>query len=88
MNFLFQRRAITVRTPDGRRFTEVDVVPYQRLDGTWTNLRVWETECAVCGQVFEVSTPIKVRRFESSKSFQRRNCPDHKGTRAKRSTAA
>lgn len=76
----------TIKAPGGRRFIERGVEPYQRLDGTWTHLRVWQGECRACGEAFIVKTPVKVTRYSSSKTFQRMNCRQHRGQRARRAT--
>lgn len=75
-----------IKAPGGRQFIAQGVEPYQRLDGTWTHLRVWQGACRACGAPFIVKTPVKVTRYSSSKSFERMNCRLHKGQRVRRAT--
>lgn len=34
--------------------------PHRKADGTMTELMVWETACASCGESFETLTPVKL----------------------------
>jgi hypothetical protein len=34
--------------------------PHRKADGTMTELLVWETACATCGEGFEALTPVKL----------------------------
>jgi hypothetical protein len=52
--------------------------PYQRKDGEWTELKVWESKCKTCGKPFTVKTTIGVFKFEDSKSFMVINCLEHR----------
>lgn len=70
---------IEVETPTGRRFALIGREPYQRKDGTMTELCVWQSCCVCCGEPYQVRTPGKVRRFEGSKSFLVATCPQHRG---------
>lgn len=54
------------------------VEPYQRVDGTWTELNLWETMCETCKKPFTMKTPTKVTHYMDSHTFQLVNCPQHR----------
>ena len=58
---------------DGQRYELVRTAPYRRTDGGETELSVWQSECPVCGEVFEVRTPGRAQKFEPN-----RRCGKHK----------
>lgn len=66
----------TVTTPDERVFTWLAFKPYTRKDGTDTELSVWHSTCAICGEPFAVATP----KTGNSKAFYRKHCDSHKLT--------
>lgn len=47
--------------------------PYTRVDGSQTQLHVWVSHCAHCGEPFECRTPAKAGRFQPN-----RRCAEHK----------
>ncbi len=48
--------------------------PYTRVDGSQTQLRVWVSYCAQCGEPFEYRTTARSRiTFTPS-----RRCPEHR----------
>lgn len=65
----------------GREFELVGVEPYQRKDGSMTELNVWMANCSLCDQPFIVKTPVKVNSAEHSTSFFAKHCADHKMSR-------
>jgi hypothetical protein len=58
---------------DGQRYHLVRSEPYTRLDGGKTTLFVWESNCPLCGALFEVRTPAKASKFQPN-----RRCSKHK----------
>jgi hypothetical protein len=70
-----------INTKDGRVFVLVGEEPYQRKDGVMTTLKVWRSNCAVCGAPFTVKTPTSFSSAGDSKSFGAKHCADHKLTR-------
>ena len=58
---------------DGQRYELVGTEPYTRTDGGETELSVWQSECPVCGEVFEVRTLGRAQKFEPN-----RRCGKHK----------
>jgi hypothetical protein len=56
--------------------------PHIRRDGTETELAVWQSHCAQCGEPFEFRAPSKASKFEPN-----RRCAKHKrpGARVKSS---
>jgi hypothetical protein len=70
----------TVKHPiSDRVFTFCGFEPYQRKDGSWTELKVWETMCKTCKQSFRMTTPKGVKGYMDSNNFQLVNCPQHRG---------
>jgi hypothetical protein len=65
-----------------RTFALVGEKQYQRKDGTWTTLKVWRSDCAVCGAGFEVATPSAVTDASGSKAFGAQHCALHRLTPA------
>lgn len=63
-----------------RLFLLVGTAPYTRLDGTQTELALWEGRCRRCGSPFIIATPmITPETFRlSSKAFGRCHCDIHK----------
>lgn len=47
--------------------------PYTRVDGSMTELEIWESECARCGQLFTFKCPKGASRFSPN-----RRCEKHK----------
>jgi hypothetical protein len=47
----------TTKFYDGQRYELVRTQRYTRVDGSETTLSVWQSECPVCGEAFEVRTP-------------------------------
>lgn len=62
------------KTSDGRTFYWLANVPYQRADGSATEVAIWHSKCAVCGAAFSITTPTN----GESKAFGRKHCDDHK----------
>ena len=60
-------------------FTFCGFEPYQKKDGEWTELKVWQTTCKTCKGFFTVKTPGKVNHYMDSHSFQMLNCEKHRG---------
>lgn len=60
-------------------FTFCGFEPYQRKDGSRTELKLWQTTCKTCNSLFTVKTPIGVKSFLDAKSFQLVNCEKHRG---------
>jgi len=59
-------------------FTFCGFEPYQKLNGEWTELKLWQSKCKTCDKPFTVKTPISVFKFEDSKSFMVINCLEHR----------
>lgn len=74
----------TTRIVSGQAYKEVGREPYLRKNGKLTELIVWRSHCAECGEPFEIRTSAKSRRF-----IPNRRCHLHKqpGVRVKRSVA-
>lgn len=68
-------------TKDGRVFVLVGKEPYQRKDGTMTELLVWQTSCAVCDAPFKVTTPFTVTCLGDTKAFGLKHCAKHRLTK-------
>lgn len=49
--------------------------PYQRRDGTETELIVWQSHCATCGEPFELRTPSKASKFVPNRRCQKHKRP-------------
>jgi rRNA maturation protein Nop10 len=58
---------------DGQHYELVRTEAYTRRDGSETTLSVWQSECPVCGEAFEVRTPARARKFEPN-----RRCGKHR----------
>ena len=58
---------------DGQSYHLVKSEPYTRLDGGKTTLSVWQSNCPVCGDLFEIRTPAKASKFQPN-----RRCAEHK----------
>lgn len=70
----------TVKHPiSDRVFTLYGFEPYQRVDGEWTELKLWQTTCRTCKQPFTVKTPKGVKGYMDANVFQLVNCPQHRG---------
>lgn len=67
-------------TVDGRKWRLVGTEPHTRLDGVRTTLVLWQGHCRHCGKPFVVKSTRR-GRGRGSKSFQIRNCPEHRGMR-------
>jgi hypothetical protein len=65
----------------GLVFELVGEEPYQRKDGSMTELRVWRSGCKVCGEAFEAKTPAYAEKYEDSSSFRALHCVKHKLTK-------
>ena len=63
-----------------RIFRRIGQRPYRRKDGADTTLAVWEGRCVVCGEPFELVTPL--RASKNSGSFGRVSCLAHRRARA------
>jgi hypothetical protein len=61
-----------------RVFTFCGFEPYQKLNGEWTELKVWQTTCKTCNGAFTVKTPVKVKHYMDSHNFQILNCEKHR----------
>ena len=57
----------------GQRYIAVAAKPYTRADGTETQIIVWESPCADCGEPFLCPAPAAAARFQPN-----RRCPKHK----------
>jgi len=57
----------------GQKYDFVRSEPYTRLDGSETTLLVWQSDCPVCGALFEIRTPTNARKFQPN-----RRCSKHK----------
>lgn len=68
-----------VRRSEARIFRLVAIAPYTRIDGSETEIAVWEGTCAKCGAPFTITTPRPgpLGRIVS-KNFQRVSCDRHK----------
>ncbi len=64
----------------GQLYARVGIQPHVRQDGTVTELVIWRTHCADCGEVFEVTS------VASSSPNLNRRCNRHKaaGRKVKR----
>lgn len=61
------------RTFNGQQYKFVELVPHTRTDGSATELAVWSSACADCGELFEVRTPARSKKF-----IPNRRCTIHK----------
>lgn len=43
----------------GQRYQLLDVLPRKRRDGSRTEILLWRSQCAECGQLFECTTSFK-----------------------------
>jgi hypothetical protein len=70
---------------DGQLYELARTEPHTRRDGTKTELTVWRSRCAQCGEPFEVRTPAKSKKFSPN-----RRCHKHKrpGARVRAADAA
>ena len=62
-----------LRIYDGQSYHLVKSEPYTRLDGGKTTLSVWQSNCPVCGDLFEIRTPANASKFQPN-----RRCSKHK----------
>lgn len=67
----------SITTPDSRVFKWLAFKPYTRKDGTDTELSIWQSACAICGEAFTVATP----KDGTGKAFCRKHCDSHKLTK-------
>lgn len=58
---------------NGQRYDFVRAEPYVRRDGTDTELLVWRSHCAHCGERFTLRTPRGSPKF-----MPNRRCQKHK----------
>lgn len=70
-----------VESKSGLVFEFVWIEPYKRKDGTMTEIKVWKSNCKVCGEEFRISTPAYAEKLEDSRAFGRLHCSDHKLSR-------
>lgn len=63
----------------GRTFRQVGTEPYTRLDGSETQLIVWQAPCVACGAPFTVRTPVA---YDTTQAFGRARCDVHKQRRS------
>jgi hypothetical protein len=63
----------TIKEYGGQRYECVAVVPYIRRDKGRTEIAVWESSCAHCGEPFLFRSPVHKVTFAPS-----RRCPDHR----------
>jgi hypothetical protein len=75
---------MTLRFHDGQRYELVRTEPYTRLDGSETALSVWQSPCPVCGEAFEVRTPLRARRFEPNRRCLKHRRPGVRVNRRKK----
>lgn len=52
--------------------------PYQRKDGEWTELKLWQTTCKTCNSAFTVKTTKNVNHYMDSSAFNIVNCEEHR----------
>jgi len=63
------------RFVDEQRYDCVGSEPYTRRDGRQTALLVWQTNCPVCGEPFNVRTAAKSRKFQPNRRCQKHKRP-------------
>lgn len=63
-----------------QRYECVGIKPYTRRDGSQTELLIWRSNCAKCGDSFECTSPAQSENFSPN-----RRCALHKrpGTKVK-----
>lgn len=64
-----------LREYHGQTYLLIGTRAHQRRDGSLTNLDVWQTKCADCGDTFEFSIPSKAKRFEPNRRCQKHKRP-------------
>lgn len=69
----------------GQLFEQVGVDPHTRVDGSRTQLIVWQSACMECGEAFTFRTPIAASKFQPN-----RRCAKHRrpGSKARRKAKA
>jgi len=67
---------ITFTTRTGRVFELLGAVPHERLDGSMTELLIWESACLDCGRPFQVKTSKGGRH--GSRAFETARCERHR----------
>jgi hypothetical protein len=67
-----------LRNFDGQRYELVRSEPYTRQDGGETALLVWQSNCPVCGALFEVRTPAKASKFQPNRRCSKHKRPGHR----------
>lgn len=61
------------RILDGQRYDKIGHEPYTRIDGSHTQLAVWQSHCAECGAPFQFRAPARKRKL-----IPNRRCDRHK----------
>ena len=55
---------------------------YVRKNGDRSEVAVWSTPCAICGDPFEVTSPCSVTALINRSDFETVTCPGHRITRS------
>jgi hypothetical protein len=63
----------TEKVCNGQVYVSVGEEPYERKDGTMTTLTIWRSNCAACGEPFDVKISSAASKFIAN-----RRCEKHK----------
>jgi hypothetical protein len=55
----------------GQHYRQVGVRPHVCRDGRETELAIWRSHCATCGESFEFAAPATSTKFEPNRRCQR-----------------
>jgi hypothetical protein len=59
----------------GQHYSLTGTVPHTCRDGRETELEVWRSTCANCGEPFDCMRPAKAKRFEPNRRCQKHKRP-------------
>lgn len=65
-----------IRNYKGQDYKLVETLPYVRVsDGTETELAIWESSCAKCGEPFRFARPTEASEFHPNRRCRKHRRP-------------
>lgn len=74
----------TVVILDDQEFELVSIVPHQKADGSMTDLLLWASLCATCGQSYETKTTVRTSGISRRCSIHSKPGKPVKGKRGRK----